>query len=58
MANYQGELTEDDGCFFFLSKFIEAKMKNNADWIPFLSKVLFYKEALQHVYGELVKQSQ
>jgi hypothetical protein len=30
MTNYQGELTEDDGWFFFL-KFIEAEMKNIAD---------------------------
>jgi hypothetical protein len=31
-------------------------MKNIADWILFLSKV-FYKQALHHVYDELIKQS-
>jgi hypothetical protein len=33
-------------------------MENIADWILFLSKVLFYKQAHHHVYGVLVKQSQ
>ena len=33
-------------------------MKNIADRILFLSKVLFYKQAHRHVYGELIKQSQ
>ena len=32
-------------------------MKNIADWILFLSKVLFYKQTHNHVYGELVKQA-